>query len=289
MAIPYYIFAWIASALFGVEAIIGKLTSKYMISNVWLFNFIWNFALALMILPFAVHYGQVSFHFSWHLILASLLYAAAGVLYLICLFRMDISVLSPLYNFRTWFAVILGALFLHEVLTGWQYLLIAFMFVAGIFAVMDESWNIRSFFTKNIGLAMLQMLVLAFEALFINLSIKDIGFWGTTLWIAIIGQIILVATLPLFWKELFRVTPKQLGACILMAAAGTLGTIAVNKAYQTNISITSVIISVPLSMIAAYVLSIFAPKLLEKHTHKVYLVRFAAAALMIIGAIQLTR
>ncbi len=74
-----------------------------------------------------------------------------------------------------------------------------------------------------------------------------------------------------------------------MAAAGTLGTIAVNKAYQTNISITSVIISVPLSMIAAYVLSIFAPRLLEKHTQKVYLVRFAAAALMIVGAIQLTR
>lgn len=240
-------------------------------------------------IPLAVHYGASMPRFSWNLILAGLFTAVGGILYIICLYRMDISVLSPLYNFRTWFSVMLGVVFLHEVLSGWQYILIAVMFIAGIFSVLDESWNLKSFFTKNVGLAMIQMFILALMALFINKSVHELGFWTATLWITVIAQAILIFTVPLFWRDIFKINYKQAAVCFLVAVAGTFATIAANKAYQSNISLTSVILSVPLSMVVAYALSVFAPKLLEKHTHKVYLVRFAAAALMIIGAIQLTR
>jgi hypothetical protein len=41
-------------------------------------------------------------------------------------------------------------------------------------------------------------------------------------------------------------------------------------------------------MILAFLFSVFAPKLLEKHTMKVYAVRFAAAAVMIAAALKLS-
>jgi len=44
----------------------------------------------------------------------------------------------------------------------------------------------------------------------------------------------------------------------------------------------------PFSMIFAFMFSVFAPKLLEKHTLKIYVIRFSSVAVMIWAAIQLT-
>jgi len=44
----------------------------------------------------------------------------------------------------------------------------------------------------------------------------------------------------------------------------------------------------PFSMIFAFMFSIFAPNLLEKHTIKIYVIRFTSVAVMIWAAMQLT-
>ena len=68
----------------------------------------------------------------------------------------------------------------------------------------------------------------------------------------------------------------------------TFGMFAANRAFAVNVGISSAIMTVPLSMIFAVLFSVFAPKLLEKHTMKVYALRFAAAAIMIFAALRLS-
>lgn len=51
---PFYVFAWIASFSFGLVGIIGKLTSKYAISNTWLFNSLWMFFSLILTIPIAL-------------------------------------------------------------------------------------------------------------------------------------------------------------------------------------------------------------------------------------------
>lgn len=73
----------------------------------------------------------------------------------------------------------------------------------------------------------------------------------------------------------------------LLSLLGFLGGLSANKAYQENVTISTAIISLPGSMILAFVLSRIKPKLLEHHTLKVYTIRFLAAAVMFYSALQL--
>jgi len=68
----------------------------------------------------------------------------SSTLFILALSQLDVSVLTPLFSFRTVFAVILGALFLNEVLTTHQYLLVAIIFVFGLFVSVDEKFSLRS-------------------------------------------------------------------------------------------------------------------------------------------------
>ena len=73
-----------------------------------------------------------------------------------------------------------------------------------------------------------------------------------------------------------------------MAIFLALGDILANKAYADNVSISTAIISLPCSMIIAVILSFFRSNLLEKHTVKIYLIRFIATAVMILSALKIS-
>lgn len=286
---PYYAFAWVASALYGLEVIFGKLVSKYLIKNPWLFNFIWNLVILIGLAIVTLSQEKIAFPHSWtNVMLGGLFYALGASFYILALYRLDVSVLSPLYNFRTAFAVILGALFLGELLSFTQFVLVTVVFVAGMFVSLDEKWNIKSFFNKSIAIALADMAALALMALFTNKAIHEVGFWPATFWTAAVAQIILLATVPWFWQAIKELKSKHLVSVSAMALTGVISTVAVNKAYQENIGITAVIISVPISMLMAVLFSIFKPELLEKHSAKVYTVRFIAVAIMIWAAIKLS-
>ncbi len=285
---PFYVFAWIASFLYGLEVIVGKLISKYSVKNPWLFNFIWNLVILLGLTIAALVHG-VSLPSAWvNLVWAGIFYALGSLFYVSALYRLDVSVLTPLYNFRTALAVLLGAVVLGEVLSFHQYILVGIIFIAGIFVSLDERWHVRSFFNRSIAIALADMVALALMALFTNKAINQVGFWTATFWIALIAQVLLLATIPLFRKDIKQLQKKQIISLSALAVTGVFSTLAVNKAYASNIGITAVIISVPISMIIAILFSIFKPELLEQHTFKVYAVRFIAAVVMIFAAIKLS-
>lgn len=287
LAIPFYVFAWIASIVFGLEAIIGKLTSKHAIPNPWLFNFFWGLFVLIFTIPIAL-WNNVGIISHWeNIFIASIFYALAGILYILLIYSFDVSVLAPLFNFRTVFGVLMGALFLSEILTTTQYILIGIIFISGMFLTLDEKFSLKSFFRWGMALAMAEMLVLALMSVFIKKAVAESGYWTTTLWVAIIAQVLILPTYLLFRKDIKKLSWKQIWPLILMSVAGTIGVLSSNRAYAENVSISTAITSIPFSMIMAFLFSVFAPKLLEKHTLKVYAIRFIAATIMLIAALRL--
>ncbi len=73
-----------------------------------------------------------------------------------------------------------------------------------------------------------------------------------------------------------------------MTVTSTIAYLIANKAYESNVGITSVIMTFPATMTIAFTLTMIWPKLLERHTMKVYALRFAATAIMFMCAVQLT-
>ncbi len=178
---------------------------------------------------------------------------------------------------------------LREVLTNVDWGLIAVIFIAGMFVSLDERLKIKNFLQWPIAVTMGSMLLLALMGIYLNKALANNGYWEVTLWTLILTSIFTLSTAPLFIKDIRRTFVRDYGGVAAMGLFGALGTIAANRAYTDNVSITSAIISVPFSMIFAFLLSRINPKLLEKHTLGIYVIRFTAAAVMIGAAISLSR
>lgn len=284
----FIFFAWIASFAYGAETIIGKLTSKHAIDNPWLFNFLWSGFILLFTVPLALYYGA-GFPQEWgSILIVSLFYALSNIFFMLAIKRLDVTVIVPLYNLKTAFTVILAIPLLGEVLNTTQYILIGIMFLAGIFVNIDEKRSFRMFFRKAIGLGLIAVLSATFWGISLTFAQRTNGFWEVALWVPVIAQIIFFGTVPFFKQEIKSVSQKQLFPVILMAITAVVGILFSNKAYETNATITSVILAIPLSMFIAFGFSVFAPKLLEKHTITVYAIRFIGVTIMIVCGLILS-
>ena len=222
------------------------------------------------------------------MLVAGILSFFVGTLYTFALYKLDVSIIGPLYNFRSVFTALLGAAFLSEVLTDNQYFLILVIFISGIFLNIDEHLKLKAFFRKESMIGLLAVFVSAVFGFAIKTSIAQNGFWETSLWMPIITQILLFATIPLFYKDLLVTPLKKYSSVILVGLLSALGDLAANKAFGINVTISSAIIAIPFSMVIAFAFSTFAPQLLEKHTVRIYAIRFTAAAIMIVVAIELS-
>ena len=285
--ISLYVAAWLASIMYGAEAILGKITSKHSVKNPWLFNFFWSLFILAGITIAALYFGA-GIPSSWgFVIMASVAYALAGTMYAFSVYTLDASIVAPLYSMRTIMAVVVGSIFFGEILSARQYILIVIIFIFGILVSMDERFSVKSFFNWKIARAIFGMACLLALSLLTKRAVAVVGFWDATLWIALLGQVWLLATIPLFKKDWASTSKKQLGMVGLVSIAGVVGTIAAMAAYAMNVSIATAIISLPLSMIAAIALSFSHPHLVEKHTITVYALRFASAVIMIVAALYL--
>lgn len=231
--------------------------------------------------------GRIAF--SWTYILFAAIFLAWGnILYITALRVLDVSVMSSLFNIRVAITVLLGFLILGETFSIKSIILIAIIFIAGFFASMDEKFSFKSFFTKNIGMGLSFMLVASIQSIFINRAIGQNNYWTVTLWIGLLSIIFsFIFLYPKFKKDLKHTKAKDYLGVGLLAIIGCIGDLGAYKAFENNIGLSSVIISLPLSMIVVLILSIWKPTLLEKHSLKVYLVRFMAAGVMIWSALQL--
>lgn len=282
------IFAWIASITYGLYAITAKLIGKYQLKNSYQFSFFITLFSGILMAIVSYSYGG-RFAANWfYIILAAAFLAIGNALYLATLKVLDVSVMSPLFNIRVAITVLLGILFLRESFSLQSVYLIILIFIAGFFATMDEKFSLKSFFTQNISLGLLFMLVLSIQSLFVNRAIDQTSYWTATLWMGLLAiAFSFIFLFPKFKNDLKTTKPKEYLGVALLSLVGSIGDLAAYKAFEGNVGLSSVIISLPISMVLAFVLSIAKPNLMEKHSLKVYLVRFTAAGIMIWGALQL--
>lgn len=284
----FYIFAWVASFVYGVEVILTKLTSKYGISNHWAFNFFWNVILLILMLPIALLNGLTVPTIWLNIILSGGMVAIFSAVYMYSIYKLDVTIVSPLFNFRTIFGLLFGVIMLREVIRDWQYPFIFILLISGFFVTYDEKFSLKSFFNKKVLILIFGMSALAIYSVFLNRAIAEAGFWNATFWSMVITPIFLLPTIPLFKKDIKKIRSKQIGALLLISLNGIVGVLASNVAYAKNVGVSSIIMSLPFSMILAVILAFFWPKLLEKHSKKVYFVRLFAASVMIFCALKLS-
>ncbi len=120
-----------------------------------------------------------------------------------------------------------------------------------------------------------------------NRAIANNGYWSATLWPQIITALLLVGTFPLFRKDIPSLKLGQVCTVIGLAIGEVLGIPAFNRALETNVSLTSTIVNLPLSMVITVAIAMIAPTLLESHPKKIYAIRLLAGAIMVSAATQL--
>jgi uncharacterized membrane protein len=285
---PFYIFAWISDIFYGLCTVFGKLSSKHQLKNPWLLNYIWGLMILVLTIPFAIWFGARWPTHWWPLIILGIFSMLSGTLWVLALNLLDVSILSPFYSVRPVFTAFLGVLFFHEPLTPIQYVLIAIICVAGLFVAVDERTRGKAFFHLATILALFAVLTSAIFGITTKYAMEFEGFWEVTLWGSIFSMIFLLPTVPLFWKDLKKTKVQDYSVMSVAVGTAFIGFLAANKAFAMNVSLSSAIMSVPSSMILAFLFSIFAPKVLEKHTMRVYLIRFGAAAVMVLAALRLS-
>src|SRR3989338_10233821 len=100
-----YFFAWVASIAYGLEGILAKITSRHSVKNPWLFIFLWQLFVLIGTAILAFYFGAgIPAHWLY-IIFASVAYALTGVFFTLSLYKLDVSVIAPLANFRTPIAV----------------------------------------------------------------------------------------------------------------------------------------------------------------------------------------
>lgn len=282
------LFAWMASVASGVEPIIIKASSKSLVTNPWLFNILWiAFGIPLVVV-FALFNGAGIPH-DWLLVIATALSATGFyVLYTFSIYRLDVSTMAPLFSLRTIFAVLLGVLFLHEHISVVGVLLVIVIILASPFSAFDEKLKLKAFLQKPILLTVLAMFSLALMGYFTNRSSQVNGYATTLLWQDAFVLLFLLPTLKLAKINRSTITAKKLRPFIALGISSFIYTAAATAAYSKNLSLSSVIVSLPLSMIFAVILSFKYGNLIEKHNYKVYVVRFTAASVMVASAILLS-
>lgn len=285
---PFYIYAWIGAAVSGLFVITAKLTSKHSISNPWLFNFLLTAVTLLFTIPPAIYY-HATLPNGWTLIILTAFVATLNtIFYIFSNAKLDVSVFMPLYNFRNIFTLLIGFIFFGDRFPTYKLFFVGLIVIAGVLTSLDEKFSLKSFFKVTIAIGISTVLLSAIGSALIKAVLMNNSLWTTNLWIAIINFIFLIPTISLFKKDMKKLDVAHIMPVALMGIFFTISTFAANKAYEGSYSITSLIMVMPFSMIFAFLFSIFAPKLLEKHTLKIYAIRFTSVAVMIWAAMQLT-
>ncbi len=290
MPLPFYVFAWTASFIYGFYVITAKLIGKYQLKNVSQFAFFSMLFGGLTIASISFLNGaRLAPDWSF-IILAAIFAAISSILFITALKNLEVSVMGPLFNIKIVISVLLGYLFLNESLATANILIILLIIVAGFFSTMDESFSWKSFFTRNVGVGLLCMLALSIQSVFINQAIAQTDYWTASLWIGLLTIVFgFIFLYRRFKNDLAASKPRDYLGVFVLALMGGVGDLASIKAYESNVGVSSVIISLPISMVLAFLFSAWKPSLLEKHTWQVYVVRFTAAAVMIWGAWQLSK
>lgn len=131
----YFLYAWVGAIASGLSVVTAKLTSKHSVSNPWLFNFLLVLVTLLFTIPLALIY-KAGMPVSWApIIWAAVFSTLFYIAWIFSTYALDVSTLTPLFNLRGIFAVLIGSLFLNESFSQNQLIYVAIILVAGVLII----------------------------------------------------------------------------------------------------------------------------------------------------------
>lgn len=282
------LYAWIASLASTAIPLITKATSKTLVKNSWLFNILWvAFSIPFLLILALMKGGGIPTNWIYLLLLSGC-YSLYYICITLAVYKLDVTVVSPLFSLRAVFAVLLGIIFLHERISPLGLMLITLIIAATPLSAYNEKLRLKSFLHKHVFVAIFAMLMLALVGFFSHTSVAINGYATTLLWQGPLALIFLLPTLKFidFKHETF--TRKSFTPFIALGISGFIYTITATTAYAHNLAISSIIVSLPLSMIFAYLLSKVNSHFFEKQSNKVYIIRFSGAFIMVGAGIWLS-
>lgn len=285
----YIWFAWTTAVFYSASGLVGKFAANHKIKNRWLYSFVWSLIVVILSCTAALYFG-ISWPTHWSsLVIAGLFSAITTLMYIFAIYKLDVSVLSSLYSFRAPMSVLLGVIFFKESLSLYQLILIGILTIGGMAVSLDEKMSVRSFFRKPVAFALLMIaLSSVYNALVKNAAALN-PYWTTVFWYNLFNQVFLLPTLLFFWRDLPKIRFHDYTHIALSAVLAGIGGLTIITAMTGNLGITMAILTLPLTLLAAMVLSHFAPQIIESHPKKVYAIRLVAAIVMFAAALALSK
>lgn len=282
------LYAWIASIASATTPLVIKASSRSLVKSSWLFNLLWvGFSIPFIAGLALIKGGGIPTHWTPLLLLAGC-YAIYYVSITSAVYKLDVTVVAPLFSLRAAFAVLLGLLFLDEKISALGLMLIILIILAIPLAAYNEKLRLKSFMHAYIFIAIFAMAMLAFVGYFSHQSVKDNGYATTLLWQGVLTFLFLLPTLQFISSSREQFTKYKLSPFLILGFSGFIYTVTATTAFAHNLALSSVIVSLPLSMVFAYILGRAIPRFSENQATKVYAIRFTGAFIMVSSAVLLS-
>jgi len=278
---------WLSSFAFGLQTIIGKLTSKYSLQNPWLLNFFWTSFNLILTAIIASFFGINLPGNLTPYIVAGFFLAIGNILLTYSIYTLDVTVISPLFALRTAFTAIIGVLFLKEHFSVLQYLMIIIIFLSGLLIRIDEKFSLKKSM-RDLWLGVACMFFLSVSSATIKIASVNSGYWNNVFWINLFTSMFLLLTIPKFIKDIKSTLITRYIGALGYSLTGGIGRLLMFFGLASNVTVTTAVTSLPLSMIITIPLAYIFPQLLEKHTTKIYVIRLILATIMIGCSIKLS-
>lgn len=217
---PWYFFALLAPALFGVTNYIEKYVLEKHIDDAATFMAISCFInglLGLFLFAFFSNFRVVSWDKGFLLVLSGALMVMYSLPYLKALKLEDASFVAPLFQFIVVFTFLLGAIFLKEYLALKQIIGLIIVVFAGLLLGNDKLSKILKP-RKAFWLMMLSCFLISLVLIIMKDAANSYGFWTSMTYNLIGGGLfgLVLVCIPYIQRKLKKVNLKKVGVLLLV-------------------------------------------------------------------------
>lgn len=286
----YLLFSFLAAFLFSLQYLFEKLTAKYAIKTRTglLFYVYFAFMPFALLVPLFVNITWPSQAWGpiWR---SSFCYFVGNFLFFTAIFKTDVSVFAPILQLQTPFVAILAFLFLKERFSVTSYIWVGLMIMGAVSVAYEEKIRFQAFFHRAVLLIVGSTFFYALSDLYAGFALRDINPWNFIFWSTFVNMV-WVLPFILFDAPSLRISFRQFCPMLLVSFFGAAGYTSLLKAYQYNLTLSNAfaLLASPIVLVITVLISRFKPKLLERHTAKVYFIRAIGVALILFGALQIS-
>ncbi|MGE5706756.1 MAG: EamA family transporter [Bacteroidota bacterium] len=290
----YVLFSLLAALLFAGLNLTQKLTVRFAIPQqaVLLFHLFLTQALFAPLI-WLFHPIQGPGPVWGILMIQTAINVLATALFYYSLYRVDLSVLGPMWSLKNLFNALLGFFVLHEVFAPTAYLWIALCLLGAVLTSFNEELRWKAFLQPSILLLFVTFALFSTSDLLIRQCIAGgMDAWNQRAWSMLLEGGIPLLMLP-FLRERVRVKLPQFASVVGINLFLILGTVAISQAFSYpgsfTLASTLVMLETPFMLLAMGGLTLWKGQILESHPAWIYGIRLWGIGFLSGAALFLAR